>query len=135
MEYDPERALWRPGRRSFLFLLGGAMAGTMVPGWPAVPERCGIGDSFFIDATTRTIRYVGPPDGPGYTVLEFHRWLQAMADQPEARPGQIDITFPNPSVRLTDDLIVLSSCTLDTDALGHLHGGVVGVSEWTPLKL
>ena len=31
-EYDPERALWRPGRRTFLFMLGGALAGTLLPG-------------------------------------------------------------------------------------------------------
>ena len=30
-EYDEERAIWRPGRRSFLFMLGGAMAGILVP--------------------------------------------------------------------------------------------------------
>lgn len=33
-EYDEERALWRPGRRSFLFMLGGAVAGLVVPKAP-----------------------------------------------------------------------------------------------------
>lgn len=31
MEYDPDRALWVPGRRSFLFLTGAALAGTILP--------------------------------------------------------------------------------------------------------
>lgn len=31
-EYDPERALWRPGRRTFLFMLGTAVAGAFMPG-------------------------------------------------------------------------------------------------------
>ncbi len=30
-EYDLERALWCPGRRSFLFMLGAAAVGSMVP--------------------------------------------------------------------------------------------------------
>ena len=37
-EYDPERALWRPGRRTFLFMLGGALAGTILPGKDPVAE-------------------------------------------------------------------------------------------------
>lgn len=30
-EYDPERSLWRPGRRSFLFMFGAAVVGAMMP--------------------------------------------------------------------------------------------------------
>ncbi len=30
-EWDPERALWRPRRRVFVFMLGGAVAGALVP--------------------------------------------------------------------------------------------------------
>jgi hypothetical protein len=29
-EYDPGRALWRPGRRTFLFMFGAAVAGTIL---------------------------------------------------------------------------------------------------------
>lgn len=32
MIYDPERELWVPNRRSFLFMTGAAMAGTMLLG-------------------------------------------------------------------------------------------------------
>lgn len=37
-EYDPERALWRPGRRTFLFMLGGALAGTILKPEPALVQ-------------------------------------------------------------------------------------------------
>ena len=30
-EYDPEKALWKPGRRSFIFMLGTATAGILMP--------------------------------------------------------------------------------------------------------
>ena len=29
-ELDPETGLWRPGRRTFVFMLGGALAGTVL---------------------------------------------------------------------------------------------------------
>lgn len=31
-DYDPERKVWVPGRRTFIFMLGGALAGTLLPG-------------------------------------------------------------------------------------------------------
>ena len=31
MMYDPDRKLWQPGRRSFLFLFSAAIAGALVP--------------------------------------------------------------------------------------------------------
>ena len=36
MIYDPERALWRPGRRSFLFMFGAAV---VAPSLPFDPEK------------------------------------------------------------------------------------------------
>ena len=30
-EYDPDRALWKPGRRSFLFMFGAALVASMRP--------------------------------------------------------------------------------------------------------
>jgi hypothetical protein len=41
LEYDPERKLWRPGRRSFLFMLGSAIGGLVVskpPGLDWIPD-------------------------------------------------------------------------------------------------
>ncbi len=43
IDYDPERKLWVPGRRSFLFMFGSAMVGTALPalpetGWIAIDE-------------------------------------------------------------------------------------------------
>lgn len=33
-EFDPERALWKPGRRSFLFMFGAALVAPMLPEAP-----------------------------------------------------------------------------------------------------
>jgi len=41
--YDPERQLWRPGRRKFMFLFGGAVAGALVAG-PADPTLLALSD-------------------------------------------------------------------------------------------
>ncbi len=30
-DYDPEKALWKPGRRSFLFMFGAAAVGSLLP--------------------------------------------------------------------------------------------------------
>ena len=50
LEYDPESGLWRPGRRTFIFMLGAAMAGTVlgpqgevVAGPPEVEVFPGVG--------------------------------------------------------------------------------------------
>ena len=43
LEYDPERKLWRPGRRSFLFMLGAAAGGLLVPKLPLVSELSDLG--------------------------------------------------------------------------------------------
>ena len=34
MIYDPERALWKPGRRSFLFMMGAGIVGAALPDVP-----------------------------------------------------------------------------------------------------
>jgi len=38
-EYDPEKTLWRPGRRSFLSMMGAAFAGLVVPSGVVVPTE------------------------------------------------------------------------------------------------
>ena len=52
LEYDPEKGLWRPGRRSFLFMLGSAIGGLMVPGRPLdwIPD-----DSMLVAVTDKTV--------------------------------------------------------------------------------
>ena len=42
-----------------------------------------------------------------HTVLEFHRWLQDLADDEYSESSVIDITTETPSTRSTDNLITL----------------------------
>lgn len=69
-----------------------------------------------IDRDLKTIAYVGDDHGgasPSYaTVIEFHRWLQSLADDPYADPAssdELDITNTDPSRRSTDNIITLST--------------------------
>lgn len=39
-------------------------------------------------------------------VLSIHRWLQILSDREEDKRGLLDVITPNPSHRLTDDIIV-----------------------------
>lgn len=61
------------------------------------------------------IRWVGGGTGTTYTVLELHRFLQDLADDPTAIGDDlVDITTFTPSERSTDNIITL----LDHTALG-----------------
>lgn len=65
-----------------------------------------------IDESTKVIQYVGDDHGdstPSYaTVIEFHRWLQALADDAVASgDDELDITKADPSRRSTDNIITL----------------------------
>jgi len=76
-----------------------------------------------IDRSTKKIAYTGGDhDGtggsPSYsTVIDFHRWLQSLADDPYAIPAssdELDITNTDPSRRSTDNIITLiNGYTLD----------------------
>ena len=65
-----------------------------------------------IDRATGNIRYIGDDHtgaAPSYaTVIEFHRWLQDLADDPEFTGNdELDIIDNTPSDRATDNLITL----------------------------
>jgi hypothetical protein len=67
------------------------------------------------------VRYVGDAHGgalPGYyTVIEFHRWLQDLADDATASGDDLlDITDTTPSERSTDNIITFSPLTSDPAA-------------------
>lgn len=90
-----------------------------------------------IDRSTKKIAYVGDDhDGgsPTYaTVIEFHRWLQSLADDAFAIPAssdELDITNPDPSRRSTDNIITLiNGYTLDEGTASptseHLYDGSI----------
>lgn len=86
-----------------------------------------------IDRVTKKIAYIGGDHGssPTYaTVIEFHRWLQSLADDAVASgDDELDITNTDPSRRSTDNIITLiNGYTLDETgqaASEHLFDGSI----------
>ncbi len=86
-----------------------------------------------VDRQTGNIRYTGDDHGgasPSYaTVIQFHRWLQDLADDASsvvASGDELDITDENPSSRSTDNIIQLLGLYNigDTEA-EHLYDGSI----------
>jgi hypothetical protein len=84
-----------------------------------------------VDRQTGDIRYIGDDHGgaaPSYaTVIEFHRWLQDLADDAEYTGNdEVDIINTNPSSRSTDNIItLLGSYNIDDTAAEHLYDGSI----------
>lgn len=86
-----------------------------------------------IDRATGDIRYIGDDHTlsggtPSYaTVIQFHRWLQAFADDPEfTGDDELDIIDQNPSERSTDNIIKLvSGFNVNATAIEHLYDGTI----------
>jgi len=84
-----------------------------------------------VDRSTGDIRYIGDDHGeasPSYaTVIQFHRWLQELADDAVASgDDELDITNQNPSARSTDNIItLLSTYNIDDHAAEHLYDGSI----------
>ena len=95
-----------------------------------------------VDRATKVVAYVGDDHtgvNPSYaTVIEYHRWLQELADDAVAIPAsgdELDITNVDPSKRSTDNIIThINGYTLNAAAPEHLYDGsiiqgVVGVDQ------
>lgn len=90
-----------------------------------------------IDRSTGNIRYIGDDHAgtlPSYaTVIEFHRWLQDLADDAVAAAGtgdELDITNENPSSRSTDNIItLLGNYNIDAITAEHLFDGSIIQSD------
>lgn len=84
-----------------------------------------------IDRATGDIRYIGNDHGggsPSYaTVIEFHRFLQDLADDAvSVGDDEVDITDENPSDRSTDNIItLLGNYNIDDTAAEHLYDGSI----------
>lgn len=85
-----------------------------------------------IDRATGDIRYIGVDHTvagtPTYaTVIQFHRWLQAFADDPEFTGNdELDIIDKNPSNRSTDNIITLvNGFNVNATAIEHLFDGTI----------
>ncbi|HEX9817710.1 MAG TPA: hypothetical protein VGA89_02350, partial [Patescibacteria group bacterium] len=96
---------------------------------PAVYDL--VADDWQIERDTNAITYIGDAhDGsdPSYaTVIEFHRWLQELADDAVAVGNdELDITNTNPSQRSTDNIITLvNGYLIDDTASEHLYDGSI----------
>lgn len=84
-----------------------------------------------VSASVIDIRYIGHDHNgvsPSYaTVIEFHRWLQGLADDAVAAgDDELDITSTLPSQRSTDNIITLiNGYNIDDTAAEHLYDGSI----------
>jgi hypothetical protein len=84
-----------------------------------------------VDRGTGNIRYTGDAHGGGSptyaTVIEFHRWLQGLADDATSSgDDELDITDATPSERSTDNIITLiNGYNIDDTAAEHLYDGSI----------
>ena len=90
-----------------------------------------IADDFAVDASGN-ITYVGAAHGAAgagyYTTIQFHRWLQDIADDatPATANDLLDITSATPSDRKTDNYIVLiNGYNIDDTVSEHLFDGSI----------
>lgn len=85
-----------------------------------------------VDRQTGNIRYIGDDHNeasPSYaTVIEFHRALQALADDASstAADDELDITDNTPSDRSTDNIVTLNApYNIDDASSEHLYDGSI----------
>lgn len=84
-----------------------------------------------IERDTKVISYIGDDHtgaSPSYaTVIEFHRWLQGLADDAVATGNdELDITNVDPSRRSTDNIITLiNGYTIGATEAEHLYDGSI----------
>ena len=83
-----------------------------------------IGDYFSIDVNG-DIRHTS--GSSTFTVLEFHRWLQDLADNASTTGNDLlDITSATPSQRATDNIITLNApYNIDDTAAQYLYDGSI----------
>ena len=83
-----------------------------------------------ITRATKVIAYTGGDhdSSPSYaTVIEFHRWLQGLADDAVASgDDELDITNTDPSRRSTDNIVTLiNDYTIGDTEAEHLYDGSI----------
>jgi len=76
-------------------------------------------------AVNGDIRYTGTT--ANYSTIEFHRYLQALADNAEAAGDDLlDITSDTPTERATDQIVrLLGDYNIDATLAQHLYGGSI----------
>ena len=90
-----------------------------------------VASDWTVTRSNGNIRYIGDDHNgasPSYaTVIEFHRWLQSLADDAVATgDDELDITNTLPSQRSTDNIITLiNGYNIDDTAAEHLYDGSI----------
>ena len=90
-----------------------------------------VASDWTVTRSSGNIRYIGDDHGgasPSYaTVIEFHRFLQDLADDGvSSGDDELDITDENPSDRSTDNIInLLGNYNIDDTAAEHLYDGSI----------
>jgi len=90
-----------------------------------------VASDWTVTRSTKAIAYIGDDHGgasPSYaTVIEFHRWLQDLADDAVASgDDELDITNTDPSRRSTDNIITLiNGYTIGDTEAEHLYDGSI----------
>lgn len=90
-----------------------------------------VASDWTVTQSTGDIRYIGDDHGgasPSYaTVLEFHRWLQDLADDAVySGDDELDITSPNPSSKSTPHIItLLGTYNIDDASSEHIYDGTI----------
>jgi hypothetical protein len=90
-----------------------------------------VASDWTITRSTGDIRYIGDDHGgasPSYaTVIEFHRFLQDLADDAvSSGDDELDITDNDPSARSTDNIItLLGNYNIDDNAAEFLYDGSI----------
>lgn len=94
-----------------------------------------VASDWTIDRSTKVIAYIGDDHAggsPSYaTVIQFHRWLQDLADDAVASgDDELDITNVDPSRRSTDNIITLiNGYTIGDTEAEHLFDGSIIYSD------
>lgn len=123
-EYDPEKALWRPGRRAFIFLMGTAAVGAMLP--PGQTHIFPIGDGWRVNVATKEI--LAPVGSPCVSsVLRLHQRLADAFDRPELMVEEV-ASFHLPAIAPTverAEIVLVNDWHLGPGAHKHLNDGVL----------
>lgn len=90
-----------------------------------------VSSDWTVTRSNGNVRYIGDDHGgsaPSYaTVIEFHRWLQGLADDAVASgDDELDITNMDPSRRSTDNIITLiNGYNIGATEAEHLYDGSI----------
>lgn len=82
----------------------------------------GLDNRIYIDR--ESIIHIKP--GKLITLLELHRYLQGLSDNAPTENSVVDIISPNPSIRMTDNILkLINGVTVHPESTQYLTGGTL----------